>query len=51
MASAYPVPAAEAYAALTGDLPWPGPALLWVDLGQGRARIRSTPPRSITVGR
>lgn len=51
MAIAYPVPAAEAYAALTDDLPWPGPALLWVDLDRGRARIRSTPPRNITVGR
>ena len=49
--AAYPATAADAYAALTGERPWPGAAILWVDVVHGRATMRAAPPRSITVGR
>ncbi len=49
--AAYPARAADAFAALTGDQPWPGAALLWVDVLAGRATIRPSPPRTVTVGR
>ncbi len=47
----YPADATDAYAALTSTRPWPGPAILWADVDHGRARIRATPPRGITIGR
>lgn len=49
--AAYPAPAAEAFAALTSDQPWPGSAILWAHIVRGRARIRPFPPPGITVGR
>jgi hypothetical protein len=51
VAAAYPAPAADALAALTGERRWPGAALLWVDVEHGRARLRASPPRGITSGR
>jgi len=49
--AAYPAHAKDAYAALNTARPWPGPAILWADVGRGRARICTSPPRGITVGR
>ena len=49
--SAYPAPAADAHASLTGERPWPGAAILWADVDAGHARVRATPPRGITSGR
>lgn len=51
VAAAYPATAAAAFAALTSPEPWPGAALLWCDVEHGRARVRATPPRNITIGR
>jgi transcriptional regulator with XRE-family HTH domain len=51
VASAYPAPIAATLAALRGEARWTGSALLWADTAAGRARIRSTPPRGITIGR
>jgi transcriptional regulator with XRE-family HTH domain len=45
--AAFPVPEAEAFAALTRDqLPWPGNALLWAEVAGGRARILDGAPRA-----
>lgn len=51
--AAYPAHAAAAYSALTAATPWPGAAILWADVtsARGGTRIRSSPPRGITVGR
>jgi hypothetical protein len=51
--AAYPAHAADAYSALTAATVWPGAAILWVDVtsARGGTRIRSSPPRGITVGR
>lgn len=47
----YPARSEDAYAALTNDHAWPGAAVLWCDIAQGRAHIRARPPRGISVGR
>lgn len=49
--AAYPARSEAAYAALTGDHAWPGAAVLWCDVAQGRAHIRVQPPRGISIGR
>lgn len=49
--AAYPARATDAYPSLTGERPWPGAAVLWADIDDGRARVRPTPPRGITSGR
>jgi len=51
MQAAYPASAADAYASLTGDAAWPGDALLWCTVEQGRARVLAQPPRNVVVGR
>jgi transcriptional regulator with XRE-family HTH domain len=50
MAAAHPANHAEAIAALTGTTPWPGPALVWMDVTNGKATLRPTPPRGINLG-
>ena len=39
LAAAYPAHPADAIAALTGGVPWPGPALVWARLDRGRVRL------------
>jgi hypothetical protein len=51
LAAAYPARATEAVAALLGDHPWPGSAVVWCLVERGTARIMSAPPRGIRVGR
>jgi transcriptional regulator with XRE-family HTH domain len=51
VAAAYPARAIDAYAAITGEAPWPGDALLWCRMEDGRATILEHPPRGIRVGR
>ena len=50
-AAAYPANYREAVAALTGSDAWPGAALLWMDVLDGRATLRQSVPRGITLGR
>jgi transcriptional regulator with XRE-family HTH domain len=51
LAAAYPASTAAAFEALVGTAVWPGAAILWADVSAGRARIRSSPPRGVEVGR
>jgi hypothetical protein len=51
MSAAYPAMAADAYAALTGEAPWQGDALVWCRVDGGQATILEHPPRGISVGR
>jgi transcriptional regulator with XRE-family HTH domain len=51
LAAAFPARAADAVAALTGDAPWEGPAIVWMELEAGRARLLAGPPRSVRLGR
>jgi transcriptional regulator with XRE-family HTH domain len=48
---AYPARIADAYASLAGERPWPGDALIWCCIDDGRARVLDRPPRGIIVGR
>lgn len=51
-AAAYPGRAADAVGALTGSTaPFPGAAIVWVDVEHGVGRLRSSPPRGVSVGR
>jgi transcriptional regulator with XRE-family HTH domain len=49
--AAYPAPSADAIAALTSDVPWPGPAIAWMRVDGGRAALLAGPPRGVAVGR
>ncbi len=50
--AAYPGRASDAFDALTGPgAPFPGAALLWVDIEANRARVLPSPPRGVGVGR
>jgi transcriptional regulator with XRE-family HTH domain len=51
LAAAFPARAADAVAALTGDASWPGPAIVWMELEDSRARLLDGPPRSVRLGR
>jgi hypothetical protein len=51
VAAAYPARSMDAYAALTGDAPWPGDALLWCRVEDGHATVLERPPRGIRAGR
>jgi DNA-binding XRE family transcriptional regulator len=51
VAAAYPARAIDAYAALVGRSSWPGDALLWCRIEDGRATVLDRPPRGIRVGR
>lgn len=50
-AAAYPTPGADALAALTNGLPWPGDAIIWSNVANGTARLLTHPPRGVPVGR
>lgn len=47
---AYPAPTRDAYAALIGEAAWPGPAIIWVVVDRGVARLLDRPPRGVRVG-
>lgn len=51
LAAAYPGRAADAYASLTGETPWPGDAIVWCRVQSGRAIVLDRPPRGLLVGR
>ena len=51
LAAAYPARAADAYASLAGEAPWPGDTLLWCRVEGTQATILERPPRGVTVGR
>ena len=51
LAAAYPARHADAVAALTGTAPWPGAALVWMDVANGIATLKAAPPRGIRLGR
>jgi hypothetical protein len=51
LAAAFPGRAADAFAALTSDAPWPGATILWARLESGVATILEAPPRGVRVGR
>jgi hypothetical protein len=47
----YPAHAADTYAALSTDAPWPGAGLVWAVVDGGRARLMPRPPRGVSFGR
>ena len=49
--AAFPARSADAVASLRGVAPWPGAAIVWMDVERGRARRLDGPPRGMTVGR
>ncbi len=50
--AAYPARCRDAVMALTGStMPWPGPAIVWMVVDAGRARLLDGPPRGIHLGR
>jgi transcriptional regulator with XRE-family HTH domain len=50
LATAYPAPAAAAFASLTSaDAPWPGSAILWATLDGDRVRILDRAPRGVPL--
>lgn len=51
LGAAYPAPTAAAVAALRADGTWPGSAVVWMAIEDGRARLLDAPPRAISVGR
>jgi len=51
LAAAYPATAAAAVSALTGDAPWPGAAIVWMNIERGVATLVDGPPRGVDVGR
>jgi hypothetical protein len=51
LAAAFPASTAAAIASIRDGRPWPGAALLWADVEQGAATLRSSPPRGVNVGR
>ena len=51
LAAAYPARTADAVAALTGDAPWPGAAIVWMRVDAGRAWLLPGPPPRVTLGR
>jgi transcriptional regulator with XRE-family HTH domain len=51
LAAAFPTRTLDAVAALTGVAPWPGPAIAWMELEAGRARLLGGPPKSVRLGR
>jgi hypothetical protein len=50
-AAAFPARSADAVEALAGNGAWPGAAIVWARLEQGRAVILEAPPRGVRVGR
>lgn len=51
LAAAYPARTADALAALAGSSAWPGPAILWASVENGRGAILDGPPRGVLLGR
>ena len=52
LAATYPARTGDAYRALaTGDVEWPGSALLWADVRGEQVTILDRPPRNIDIGR
>jgi hypothetical protein len=51
LAAAYPAITPDAYAALTGEAPWPGDSIVWCRVESGRAIVLDRPPRGLLVGR
>jgi transcriptional regulator with XRE-family HTH domain len=51
LAAAFPARTTDAVAALTGNAPWPRPAIVWMEVAAGRARLLDGPPRSVRLGR
>jgi transcriptional regulator with XRE-family HTH domain len=48
----FPARTADAIQALTTtDAVWPGPAIVWVEVGGGASRLLTGPPRGVSVGR
>lgn len=51
LAAAYPAKTADAVAALRSENTWPGPAIVWARVENGRAEILDGPPRGLRLGR
>jgi len=51
LAAAFPARTADAVAALTGNAPWPGAAIVWMEVESGRAMLLDGPPRIVRLGR
>jgi transcriptional regulator with XRE-family HTH domain len=51
MRAEFPSRSRDAYAALTGEAPWPGAALLWASVDGSQATILEAPPRGVELGR
>lgn len=51
LTAAFPARTRDALAALRGDAPWPGAAILWARVSRGRAEILDRVPRGVGVGR
>ncbi len=51
LATAFPARHRNAVAALTGQAPWPGAAVVWMKAAGGHAAILDEPPKGVVVGR
>lgn len=51
LAATYPARAADAVAALRVEAPWPGPAIVWMTVDDGVARLLDGPPDGVRLGR
>jgi transcriptional regulator with XRE-family HTH domain len=51
LSAAYPARTQDAVAALRGESPWPGSAIVWMRLDPGRATLMDDPPRGVALGR
>jgi transcriptional regulator with XRE-family HTH domain len=51
LGAAYPARAADALASLTAAEAWPGPAIVWMRVEGGRARLIDGVPRGVRFGR
>jgi transcriptional regulator with XRE-family HTH domain len=49
--AAFPASTSSALESLSGASAWPGGAVLWCTVEQGRARVLAQPPRNVVVGR
>ena len=49
--AAFPARSLDALDALSGDVAWPGPAIVWARVERGRAEILERPPRGVRIGR
>ena len=51
LAAAFPARTADAVASLIGNAPWPGAAVVWMDVRDGTGRLLEGPPRGVLLGR